>query len=106
MKGTERYAPVAAVVTAVSTLACCLPLGFAGGAAALGLGVVLAQLRPWLLGLALILLAVGLIQLSRGSRSCRRRSPGAVAIFVVCTAIVLAIIVFPQEVAGLMAAIP
>lgn len=66
MKLAERAAPVAAAVAALSTLACCLPLGIAGAAGALGLSVVLSSLRPWLIAVAVILLAVGVFQLYRG----------------------------------------
>jgi hypothetical protein len=56
MRVTERLTPVAAAVSAIATLACCLPLGIAGAVGALGLSVALASLRPWLIGVAVILL--------------------------------------------------
>src|SRR4051794_15443317 len=83
MKVAERGAPVAAALAALSTLACCLPLGIAGAVGALGLSVVLASLRPWLIAFAMIFLAVGLYQIYRGQRSCRR-SPVSLVIFGVC----------------------
>ncbi len=106
MKVTERLAPVAAALSALATLACCLPLGIAGAVGALGLSVVLDFLRPWLLAFAAIFLTVGLLQLYRGEKSCRRRSPLSVALFWVCAGIVLAVALFPQRLAGLMAALP
>ena len=103
---TERLAPVAAAVSALATLACCLPLGIAGAAGALGLSVVLASLRPWLIAFAVAFLGVGLIQLYRGQKSCRRRSPLSLVLLGVSAAIVLGVIAFPQHVAELMAALP
>lgn len=106
MKVTERAAPVAAAIAALSTLACCLPLGIAGAVGALGLSVVLSSLRPWLITIAVLFLAVGLFQLYRGQRSCKRRSPVSFAIFGVCAAVVVAVLAFPQRVAEIMAALP
>ena len=59
MRVTERVAPLAAAMSALATLACCLPLGIAGAVGALGLSVALEALRPWLIGIAVILLSVG-----------------------------------------------
>jgi hypothetical protein len=106
MKGTERLAPVAAAVSALATLACCLPLGIAGAVGALGLSVVLASLRPWLLAFAGIFLGVGLLQLYRGQKRCQRHSPLSLIVFAVRTAVVLAVVLFPQRLAELMAALP
>ena len=106
VKVAERAAPVAAAIAALSTLACCLPLGIAGAVGALGLSVVLNSLQPWLIGIAMIFLAVGLFQLYWGQRSCKRRSPVSFVIFGVCAAIVVAVLAFPQRVAELMAALP
>ena len=50
MKHSEKIAPAAAVISAFSTLTCCLPLGIAAAAGAAGLGVLVEPLRPWLIG--------------------------------------------------------
>ncbi len=105
MKGSERVAPVAAAVSALAALACCLPLGIAGAVGALGLSLVLASLRPWLLAFAGIFLGIGLLQLYRGQKRCRR-SPLSVILFAMCAAVVLAVVLFPQQLAELMAAFP
>jgi len=73
----ERSAPIAAVISALAASACCLPLGIAGAVGALGLSVVLETLRPWLIGLAVILLGAGLWQLYRGHRTCQRNAAPA-----------------------------
>ena len=106
MRVTERLAPVAGAISALATLACCLPLGIAGAVGALGLSVALEALRPWLIGIAVLLLSVGLVQLYRGQRKCQRRSPLSLILFGLSAAIVLAIMIFPQKVAELLAAIP
>jgi type VI protein secretion system component VasK len=105
MRVTERLTPVAAAVSAIATLACCLPLGIAGAVGALGLSVALASLRPWLIGVAVILLGISFWQLYRGQRTCRR---SRVSLFLlgVSALVVLAVIVFPQKLAELMAALP
>jgi hypothetical protein len=105
MKVNERFAPVAAVVSALATLACCLPLGIAGAVGALGLGVALETMRPWLLGLACVLLCAGLFQMYRRQASCQRRSRLSIALFVLCALIVVTIILFPQQVAAWVAAL-
>ncbi len=106
MRVTERLTPLAAVASALATLACCLPLGIAGAVSALGLSVAFAALRPCLIALAVILLGVSVFQIYRGQRSCRRTSRLSLTVFGVCTAIVVAVMVFPQKVAELMAALP
>jgi hypothetical protein len=106
MRLTERLAPVAAAMSALATLACCLPLGIAGAVGTLGLSVALVVLRPWLIGFAVILLAVSLFQMYRGQRGCQRRSPLTLVLFGVSAVIVLCVMVFPQKVAELMAAFP
>jgi hypothetical protein len=96
-------APLAAMVSAVSSLACCLPLAILGALGAVSAGAVFAALRPWLLALSAVLLAIGFIQLYRGGKSCRRRSVASIAIFWIAVAIFLAMLIFPQQVAGLLA---
>jgi uncharacterized membrane protein len=106
LRVAERAAPVAAAIAALFTLACCLPLGIAGAVGALGLSVVLNSLRPWLIAIAIIFLAIGLFQLYRRRRSCHQRSPVSLVVFGVCAAVVVAVVAFPQRVAELMAALP
>jgi hypothetical protein len=102
---TEKLAPLAAGLSALATLACCLPLGLAGAVGALGLSVALEGLRPWLIGLAVILLSVSAVQIYRG-RSCQRRSRLSLILFGVSAVVVLAVMIFPQKLAELMAALP
>lgn len=94
---------MAAVLSAVSCMACCLPFGFAAAAGAAGLSVVLIPLRPWMLAISGALLIFGLVQLYRRKGTCERRSRLSLAIFWVCAALVLAMILMPQVVASLLA---
>ena len=103
MRVAERATPVAAVVAALSTLACCLPLGLLGAIGLAGLSVWAQSFRSWFLGLAITLLVVGFVQLYRGRKQCRKRSPLSTAMLWVATAIVLLVILFPQMIASLLA---
>lgn len=74
MRVIERFAPIAAVMSAFGALACCLPLGIAGAMGALGLSVFFERIRPWLIGFAFVLLAVGAFQMVRRQKSCQKPS--------------------------------
>ena len=103
MKHAEKIMPLAAVTTALASLACCLPLGFAAAAGAGGLALVLAPISPWLLALSAVFLAVGILQLYRSRNTCRRRSRTTLALFWIAAVVVLGLIIFPQMVAGILA---
>jgi hypothetical protein len=105
MKHSEKITPVAAAVSALSTMVCCLPSGIAAAAGAVGLGVVVEPLGPWLFGLSIALLAVGFVQLYRSNRTCQRRSPVSIAIFLVSAIVVLGVFLFPQITAALFATV-
>jgi uncharacterized membrane protein YidH (DUF202 family) len=103
MMHSEKITSVSAALSALSTLACCMPSGIAAAAGAAGLGVVAEPLQPGLVGLSIALLLVGFVQLYRANRTCRRRSPASVAVFLVSAIVVIGVLVFPQLVAGLLA---
>jgi hypothetical protein len=103
MRVTERLTPMAAAMSALATLAWCLPLGVAGAVGALGLSVALETLRPWLIGLAVVLLGVSGFQMYRNGKSCRRRSRLSLALFGLSSVIVLGVMLFPQTIAELLA---
>lgn len=65
MKLVERATPVAAVVAAISTLACCLPLSFLGAIGLAGAGVWLFPVKRWFVAGALVFLVIGFVQLYR-----------------------------------------
>ncbi len=95
-----------AVTSTLATLAYCLPLDIAKAIKALKLNVALAALRPWLIGLAVILLNVSVFQIYRSQNSCRRPSALSLTVFELYTVIILSIMVFPQKVAELMTTLP
>ena len=99
---TERATPVAAVIAALSTLACCLPFGFLGAVGLAGLSVHLQSLRPWLVGGAVVLLVSGFVQLYRRNH-CKKRSSLSIALFWCSVIVVAVIILFPQVIASLLA---
>lgn len=103
MKVAERATPVAAVVAALSTLACCLPFAFLAALGLAGMSVRLQVLRPWLLASSTILLGIGFIQLYVRRNQCQKRSTLSVALFWGAVLIVLLVILFPQVIANLIA---
>jgi uncharacterized membrane protein len=103
VRAVERASPVAAVIAALSSLACCLPLSFVGAAALLGTSARAQALRPLLLVASVLLLIVGFVQLYLRRGQCPRRSRMSVAIFWIATAVVLMLILFPQIMASILA---
>lgn len=104
MKAVERGAPAAAIVAALSALACCLPFGMVGALGLAGLSVWIAPLRPWLLVVSVLLLALSFWQIYRRGRQCNaRRSRVSVALFWVAVVVVLLVTVFPQVIANWLA---
>jgi hypothetical protein len=100
---SPRLTPVAAAVSALATLACCLPTGLATAAATAGLGVVLTTLRPWLLSLSVILVGVGLYQAYGTRRVCLKRNWISTSLLWLSATIVVLVILFPQLLAGVLA---
>lgn len=103
MKIAERATPVAAMVTALSTLACCLPFSFVGAFGLAGLSVIAAKYRSWLLTIAVLCLLAGGVQLYRGSTSCNRRSKTSVIVFWTAVCVFLFVLLFPQLLATVLA---
>jgi hypothetical protein len=102
-QGTGVSASVVAMLSSVATISCCLPFGFA---AALGAGAASAfftTLRPWLLGLSLVLLGLGFWQQHRAKQcAVRGRLLGRVLLWAALV-VVLGMILFPQQIAGFIA---
>ena len=103
MKVFEKGAPAAAIVAALSTLACCVPLGFLGALGLASVGVWIAPLRPWLLGAAVLLVVFGFIQIYRRRSHCAKPSRTSVVLFWVACGIVALVMLFPQLIAGWLA---
>jgi hypothetical protein len=102
IRASAALTPAAAIVSALATLACCLPLGIGGALGALGLSVVFARFQIWFLIVAVALLFVGLLQVLRGGPSCRRRNRIEIALWSIAAVVVIGVVLFPQWVAGLL----
>ncbi len=102
MKHSVKIAPAAALLSALVSITCCLPLGIPAAIGLAGLGMLMGRLQPWLMALSLVFLTVGLVQLYR-QRTCQRRDPLSLVIFCIAAAIVLALVFFPQVVASIFA---
>jgi len=103
MKPTTKVMPVAAAFTALSTLACCLPLSLSAVIGIASLGVILEPYRGWLVEISLVFLAIGAFQLCRFKRSCRKNSRVGIVIMVVAVIVVAGVSLFPQVIAVLLA---
>jgi hypothetical protein len=103
MRLAERTTPVAAVIAALSMLACCLPFGFLGVMGLAGLSVWAQSFRYCFIAGAAVLLVVGFVQLYRGRNQCKKRSPVSIALFWCAVVMVLLIVLFPQVIATLVA---
>ena len=104
MKAVERAAPAAAILAALSALACCLPFGIVGAVGLASISVWIAPLRPWLLGAAVLLLVLGFWQIYRRGKQCGTgRSPVSVALFWVAVVVVVLVTMFPQIIANWLA---
>jgi hypothetical protein len=103
MKVLEKGAPAAAVVAALSTLACCVPLGFLGAVGLASMSVWVQPLRPWLLGTSVALLCLGFVQLYFRKSVCVRRSTVSLVLFWLAVAVVVLVILFSQIIASVVA---
>ena len=103
MKHAEKFAPVAAVIGALSSMACCLPFGIAAAAGTAGLGLVLEPVRPYLMAASGALILFGVWQLYRRGTSCARRSRASIVVFWICAAVVALLMIAPQIVASFLA---
>jgi hypothetical protein len=100
---TGISASLMAILGSIAAISCCLPLGFA---AALGAGAASAfftTLRPWLLGLSVLLLGLGFWQQHRAKQCAVRGRWIGSALLWAALAVVSGMILFPQQIAGFIA---
>lgn len=102
MKITAKGAPTVAIVAALSTLACCLPLGFLGAVGLAGLSLWAREYRHWLLIASIVFLLVGAVQLYF-RKSCVKRSKTTLVLFWTAVVVVVLVTLFPQVLASLLA---
>ena len=102
-QGSGISASVGAILSSLASLSCCLPLGFAAALGAGAASVFLTTLRPWLLGLSVILIGLGFWQ-QRRAKQCavKGRVVGQVLLWS-AVVVVLGMILFPQQIAGFLA---
>src|SRR5690348_17449101 len=102
-QGSGISAGLAAIFSSLATIACCLPLGFAAALGAGAASAFFATLRPWLLGLSVVLIGVGFWQQHRAKTcSVRGKRVGEVLLWT-AVIVVAAMILFPQQIAGFIA---
>lgn len=107
MKPSTKVMPVAAAFTALSTLACCLPLSLSAAVVGLAsLSIVLEPYRGGLIGVSIMLLLVGVLQLYRFRRTCRQNSLSGIVVVVLAGIIVVSVSLFPQVNAGRQVFLP
>ncbi|MFZ0583081.1 MAG: hypothetical protein WAN72_14050 [Candidatus Acidiferrales bacterium] len=102
-QATGASASVAAIISSIATIGCCLPFGFA---AALGAGAASAfvtTLRPWFLGLSIVLLGFGFWQQHRAKACAVRGRLLSNVLLWAAVVVVLGMILFPQEIAAFIA---
>ena len=104
MPSSENATPVAAAVTALSTMLCCLPGTFAAAAATTSVGVFVIDYQPWFLGASVVLLAIGALRLRRARHTCSTRSRrSSMIVWCLSAVIVVMSVLFPQLLAGFFA---
>jgi hypothetical protein len=102
-QGSGISASVAAILSSLATMVCCLPFAFAGAIGAAGASAFLLKFRPWFLGLSVALLCIGFWQ-QRRAKQCavKGRIVGQVLLWT-ALAVVAGVILFPQQIAGFLA---
>lgn len=104
MKQGWRFSTsLGAIISSLASLSCCLPLGFA---AALGTGAssaFFATLRPWLLGLSVVLLGLGFWQQRRAKQCAIKGRIISNVLLWGAVIVVMGMILFPQQIAGFIA---
>jgi FtsH-binding integral membrane protein len=102
-QGTGISASVGAIVGAMATMVCCLPLAFAAAIGAAGASAFLLKFRPWFLGLSIMLLGLGFWQQRRAQQcAVKGRILGQVLLWT-AVIVVVGMILFPQQIAGFIA---
>lgn len=102
-QGTGVSASLVAIMSSVATISCCLPIAFAGALGAGAASAFFTTLRPWLLGVSVVLLGFGFWQQHRAKQcAVQGRLAGNVLLWA-AVVLVLGMILFPQEIAAVIA---
>jgi hypothetical protein len=102
-QGSGISVSVGAILSSLASLSCCLPVGFAVALGAGAASAFLTTLRPWLLGFSVVLIGLGFWQQRRATQcAVKGRVVGQVLLWA-AVAVVLGMILFPQQIAGFLA---
>ena len=101
--GTGLSASFAAIVSSLATMACCVPLGFAAAIGTSGASAFLLRFRPWFLLSSIAMIGLGFWQQRRAKQCALRGRLVGQCLLWTAVAVVLAMILFPQQIAGLLA---
>jgi hypothetical protein len=102
-QGTGILPSLGAILSSIATISCCLPLGFAAALGAGAASIFFTTVRPWLLALSIALIAFGFWQQQRAKQcAVRGKVVGSVLLWA-AVALVLIMILFPQEIAAFIA---
>ena len=102
-QGSGISASVGAILSSLASVSCCLPLGFAAALGAGAASAFLTRLRPWLLGLSVVLIGLGFWRQRRATQcAVKGRVVGQVLLWA-AVVVVLGMILFPQQIAGFLA---
>lgn len=102
MRLGEKVAPVGALAAALISISCCLPFSIPAALGLAGLSMFASQNQLFLIGASVVLLVIGLVQILR-KRACQRRSRTSVALLCVASGLLVAVVFFPQAIAGFLA---
>jgi len=102
-KGPGISASLAAIASSLATMACCLPLGFAGALGAASASAFLQRFWLWFLALSIVLLGIGFWQQRRARLCSLKRSYLSAVLLWTAIVLVGGMIVFPQQIAGFIA---
>ena len=102
-QGKVISASLGAILSSLATLSCCVPMGFAAALGTAGLSAFAQKFRPWLLGLSVVLIGLGFWQQRRARQCAVKRSYLSEVLLWSAVAVVVMMIVFPQEIAGFLA---
>src|SRR5258707_15404546 len=99
-EGTGVSASLTAIVSALATMSCCLPLGFGAAIGVAGVSAFVTEMKPWFLGLSMVLIGLGFWQ-QRRAKVCdvKGRRLGQVLLWT-SVVVVGAMLFFPPEIAG------
>jgi hypothetical protein len=102
-QGSGISASVGAILSSLATMVCCLPLAFAAAIGAAGASAFLLKIRPWFLGLSIVLLGIGFWQQRRAPQcAVKGRIVGQVLLWT-AVVVVVGMILLPQQIAGFIA---